>query len=102
MKNRSVQLKPQDVVVLLKLVRYGEQRPTYSEMAKELFLSASEVHAGVQRARQARLLHGVGTREVPNKSALEEFLIHGLKYAVPPERSELGPWSADRICRRAA
>jgi hypothetical protein len=27
--------------------------------------------------------------EIPNKSALEEFLIHGLKYAFPPERGEL-------------
>lgn len=84
-----MQLKPQDVVVLLKLLGYGEQRPTYSEMAKALFLSASEVHAGVQRARQARLLHRVGNKEVLNKSALEEFLIHGLKYAFPPERGEL-------------
>jgi hypothetical protein len=27
--------------------------------------------------------------EFPNKSALEEFLLHGVKYAFPPERGEL-------------
>ena len=82
-------LKPQDVVVLLKLLEYGTIRPPYAQIAKELFLSASEVHASVRRARQARLLGGVQGNEFPNKSALEEFLLHGVKYAFPPERGEL-------------
>jgi hypothetical protein len=85
----SVHLKPQDVVVLIKLLKYGEKRPPYAQMAQELFLSASEVHAAVQRAKQARLLSGTDPHEAPNRSALEEFLIHGLKYAFPPERGEL-------------
>jgi len=82
-------LKPQDVVVLIKLLEYGHKRPPYARIAKELFLSASEVHASVQRAKRARLLSGSESHESPNKSALEEFLIHGLKYAFPPERGEL-------------
>ena len=82
-------LKPQDVVVLIKLLEYREKRPSYAQIAEELFLSASEVHASVQRARQARLVSGAESSEIPNKSALEEFLIHGLKYAFPPKRGEL-------------
>jgi hypothetical protein len=89
MYNGFVHLKPQDIVVLIKLLEYGPERPPYSRIAKDLFLSASEVHASVQRAKGAHLLSGPDRRETPNKSALEEFLIHGLKYAFPPERGEL-------------
>jgi hypothetical protein len=84
-----VQLKPQDVVVLIKLLEYEKERPPYAQIAKELFLSASEVHAAVQRARQSRLLTGSDPNGFPNKSALEEFLLHGLKYSFPPERGEI-------------
>jgi hypothetical protein len=82
-------LKPQDVVVLVKLLEYEHGRPPYAQIAKELFLSASEVHASVQRAKRARLLGGTDQKETPNILALEEFLIHGLKYAFPPEHGEL-------------
>src|ERR1700680_1157504 len=82
-------LKPQDVVVLLKLLEYGPKRPPYAQIARDLFLSVSEVHACVQRAKKARLLNSQYSGQIPNKTALEEFLIHGLKYAFPPERGEL-------------
>src|SRR3984893_9837984 len=85
----GMQLKPQDVVVLIKLLEYGAKRPPYAQIAKDLFLSASEVHAAVQRAKSARLLNTGDLGDAPNKTALEEFLIHGLKYAFPPERGEL-------------
>ncbi len=51
-------------------------------------MSASEVHAAVKRAQASRLLHGSELGERPNFSAIEEFLIHGLKYAFPAERGE--------------
>jgi len=38
-------LKPQDVVVLVKFLAYGEKRPSYAQIAKDLLLSPSEVHA---------------------------------------------------------
>ncbi|HKM89183.1 MAG TPA: hypothetical protein VJX29_01105 [Candidatus Acidoferrales bacterium] len=84
-----MRLKPQDIVVLVKLLEYGVHRPTYAQIAQELHLSASEVHAAVRRARQAHLLHGPELGEVPNKTAFEEFLIHGLKYVFPAERGGL-------------
>lgn len=84
-------LKPQDVVVVLKLLGYQGDKPTYAQMGKELALSASEVHASVQRAAHARLIitREPGTVGVPNKSAVLEFLLHGVKYAFPPERGEI-------------
>jgi len=39
-------LKPQDVVIMLKLVALGPQPWTYQRLAVELAMSQSEVHAG--------------------------------------------------------
>jgi hypothetical protein len=80
-------MKPQDIVVLLKLCRYDVgNRPSYSIIAKDLRLSASEVHSAVRRLVKCRLLRGVPPAETPNISAIEEFLFHGLKYVFPAER----------------
>uniref|UniRef100_A0A831XEX5 Uncharacterized protein n=1 Tax=Geobacter metallireducens TaxID=28232 RepID=A0A831XEX5_GEOME len=80
-------LKPQDIVILLKLVAMGNGGWTYSSLAHELFMSASEVHAGIKRAAAARLMDM--QRGAPVRQALEEFLVHGVKYAFPPDRGGL-------------
>src|ERR1700693_4993394 len=82
-------LKPQDVVVALKLCAYPGARPAMSVIANDLSLSPSEVHAAIKRLRASRLLHGPNLKDRPNISALEEFLIHGLKYAFPAEHGEV-------------
>ena len=51
-----MQLKPQDFLVALKLVAWGNRPWTYALLAQELGLSASEVHAAVKRGVQAGLL----------------------------------------------
>jgi len=81
-------LKPQDVYVVLKLVAAGARRP-YSHLAVELVMSPSEVHASVKRAQASGLLHGPSLHDRPNIAALEEFLVHGLKYVFPAERGEM-------------
>jgi hypothetical protein len=80
-------LKPQDIVILLKLVTFGDRTWSYNVLANELFMSPSEVHGGIRRALAARLFDGV--RNVPLVKALEEFLVHGVKYAFPPDRGSL-------------
>jgi DNA-binding Lrp family transcriptional regulator len=75
--------------VVLKLVADGSRRAPYSHLALELVMSPSEVHASVRRARASGLLHGPDLENRPNIGALEEFLMHGLKYAFPAERGEL-------------
>jgi hypothetical protein len=82
-------LKPQDLYVVLKLVAAGLKRPPYSHLAAELLMSPSEVHACVKRAQASGLLHGKALGDRPNVAALEEFLVHGLKYAFPVERGEM-------------
>jgi len=83
-------LKLQDVVILLKLVALGPQPWTYQRLAVELSISQSEAHAGVKRAVAARLMSNAGSGDGrPILPALEEFLLHGVRYAYPPERGEL-------------
>jgi hypothetical protein len=82
----SMQLKPQDIVVLLKLV--GLNQPwSYRSLALELFMSTGEVHNALDRATRAQLFDPDEKR--PRLQALEEFLVHGLKYAFPAERGAL-------------
>jgi hypothetical protein len=83
-------LKPQDVVILLKLVALGREPWTYQRLAVELSISQSEAHAGVKRAVAARLMNdttAAGGR--PVLPALAEFVIHGVRYAYPPKKGEL-------------
>src|SRR2546422_5952432 len=81
MYNSGMALKPQDIVVVLKLCGYGSNRPPFAQIAADLAMSPSEVHGAVKRAQAAHLLHGPELLDRPNVSAIEEFLIHGLKYA---------------------
>lgn len=82
-------LKPQDIMVALKLCSYQRKRPPMSVIAADLGLSPSEVHAALKRLYRARLLHGPEMQDKPNLAALEEFLLHGLKYAFPAEHGQV-------------
>jgi len=83
-------LKPQDAVVVLKLALRREAEWTYKELGRSLFLSAAEVHNAAKRALHARLLLRVDRRApTPSRLNLLEFLVHGAKYAFPPDRGGL-------------
>lgn len=83
-------LKAQDLVVLLKLVALGHRPWTFQSLAMELSISQSEVHAGVRRAVGAGLMTDAARATgQPLRAALLEFLVHGVKYAYPPERGAL-------------
>ncbi|ACB01012.1 MULTISPECIES: hypothetical protein [Cyanophyceae] len=75
-------LKPQDIVILLQVHCLGTTW-TYSELAKSLKMSASTVHEALQRCELSHLYNQNKRRIL--KGALEEFLVHGLKYAFPAE-----------------
>jgi hypothetical protein len=79
-------LLPQDVVVLAKLVSYGGGRPPIAQVAGALALSPSQVHASLKRLERSRLVDAQTGR--PLLRAVEEFLIHGVKYAFPAQRGE--------------
>ena len=81
-----MQLKPQDILVLLKLVGL-EGDWSYRSLAGELSMSVGEVHNALDRASRAQLFDPEERR--PRLQALEEFLVHGLKYSFPAERGPI-------------
>ena len=82
-------LKPQDVVILLKLVAIGKEDWSFSTLSTALYMSPSEVHAGIHRSMAAKLALKTSDRVKPAIRSLEEFLIHGLRYVFVPDRGEI-------------
>ena len=82
-------LKPQDILFLLKLVSVGKARWSFNKIAADLGMSPSEIHAASKRALAARLAIKEGNNIWPNMRNLEEFLLHGLQYVFIPERGAL-------------
>jgi hypothetical protein len=82
-------LKPQDVLVLLKLVAIEKKHWSFNTLAVELGMSPSEVHAAVRRSVSAGLALRNDDIITPNISNLREFLLHGLKYVFAPDRGGL-------------
>jgi hypothetical protein len=88
-----MELKPQDVVLALKILA-GDSNPwSYAKLGKELAMSASHVFESVARTEAARIIPFSPSSPMrrsfipqPNRSNLKEFLIHGVKYAFPVER----------------
>jgi hypothetical protein len=73
-------------MVLLKLSLFPGKRPPYLQLANELHLYPSEVYASIKRARASHLVQGPELKDRLNRSALLEFLLHGIRYAFPAER----------------
>ncbi len=74
------------MVVLAKLVSYRGTRPSIAHLAVDLSLSPSQVHLALKRLERSRLTDSESGR--PLLSAVEEFLLHGVKYAFPARRGE--------------
>jgi len=72
--------KSLDIYVLLKLSLI-DQFSSYVGLGNQLMMSASEVHASVQRSIIAGLIHPESRR--PMRRPLEEYLFHGVQYAFP-------------------
>ncbi len=82
-------LKPQDVLVVLKLVAMGQKPWSYARLGVMLGMSPSQLHSAVRRALVAQLAVRKGDMIVANTRNLEEFLVHGLRYVFVPERGEM-------------
>jgi hypothetical protein len=85
----SMALRSQDIVVLLKLALMGDKRPPYAKIAQDLHMYPSEVYTSIKRARASQLVQGAELNDRINRTALVEFLVHGVRYAFPPERGAL-------------
>lgn len=76
-------MKPQDIIVLIKLHVWAKGRWKITPLAQSIHLSVSETHAAIKRLEKTTLFDSVLER--PNRTNMEEFIIHGLKYVFPPE-----------------
>lgn len=87
MKQINYQMKPQDIVILFKIVVLGTDEWLQKPLAESLGLSQSEVSQSVARSQYAGLLSGNGKQVM--KSALLEFLQFGIAYAFPQKPGPL-------------
>lgn len=78
---RNPSLKPQDVVLLLKLIVLRHKNWRISDLAHALKISASEITHGLERLRLCGLISF--DKKTVNSHAVLEFLVHGLKYVFP-------------------
>lgn len=79
-------IKAQDILVLLKLIALRGESWTYSKLAADLDLSASQVHAAVRRIIQADLALEDDGRVRVHIRNFEEFMLHALRFLSVPER----------------
>jgi hypothetical protein len=80
-------LKPQDIMVLVKIEAMGVQPWTFASLAPLVMLSASTIHEGLGTAARAGLYDP--ERRLPIRRNLLEFLVHGVKYSFPPSKGSI-------------
>ena len=80
-------MRPHDVVILLKIAAKDGKNWRMKDIATELDISGSEVSESINRSILAGLLNS--DKQQLMKSALLEFLQHGLKYVFPQKPGAL-------------
>lgn len=75
-------MRPQDIVVLLKIVSKKDQPWQNKDLANELFISPSEISESLNRSSMAGLIESERKKKV-YKQSLTEFIEHGLHYVFP-------------------
>jgi len=81
MKAQNQNMKPQDVIVLLKIITLRDKPWSQLSLADELFISQSEISASISRSKYANLLHSNGKTVMV--LSFMEFLQFGIQYVFP-------------------
>lgn len=76
-------LKPLDILVLLKLSVWDKPGWRQEDLAMELGMVQSMVHSSLKRAEKCGLYNK--EKKSVNKSALLEILVHGIRFLIPAE-----------------
>lgn len=74
-------MKPQDILVLLKIIALDSKEWQQLTLAQELNMSQSEISQSLQRSKYAQLVDFSGKKV--NQMAFYEFLLYGLRYVFP-------------------
>jgi hypothetical protein len=91
-----MELRSQDIVLVLKLLASNSPAWSFAKLGKELGMSTSHAFESALRAQTANLLtistappsppRARGVIFEPRRGNLLEFLVHGVKYSFPVER----------------
>ncbi len=76
-------MRPQDIVILLKIVSLGERNWFLKDLSNQLYISYSEVSESLERSVFANLIDY--KKQNVNRGNLLDFLIYGLKYVFPAQ-----------------
>lgn len=82
------QLKPQDIIVLLKALIMGRQQWKFERLQEQLALSTSAIYRALERCVHARFISPKPFSKVFALN-LSEFLEHGIAYAFATEPGKL-------------
>lgn len=80
-------MRPQDIVVLLKILCYGKKQWYSKDLARDLNLSTAEISNSLNRNAVAGLIDT--DKRIVKKQALIELLIHGIQYIFPERPKEM-------------
>ena len=81
MRQKQSALLPVDILILLKIIAYGEQQWYQGDIAEELGISQSEVSKSLKRSKYSGLLDYTGKHVM--RMAMMELLQYGIKYVFP-------------------
>lgn len=74
-------MRPQDIVILLKILALGDAEWQLKDLSNSLYISISEVSESLERSQFANLLDY--QKKKVNRQNLIDFLLFGVKYVFP-------------------
>ncbi len=74
-------MRPQDIVVLLKIISKGNTPWRHQDLSNELFISQSEISESLHRNQEAGLIGG--DKKKVYRQSLLNFIEYGLRYVYP-------------------
>lgn len=80
-------MRPQDVVIILKILTHKDPNWQYRDLATLLFMSVSEISESLNRSFLAGLVDE--TKRKVRRQSLMEFIEHGLHYVFPQQPGRL-------------
>ncbi|MDQ1164599.1 hypothetical protein [Flavobacterium sp. SORGH_AS_0622] len=83
MSTTKTNLKPQDIVILLKIIALENREWFQDTLALELYMSQSEISQSLNRCKYALLIDS--SKKKVNRMAFTEFLFYGLRYVFPQQ-----------------
>jgi hypothetical protein len=82
-KIQQPSMSPLDVVVMLKIIAYGDQSWLQKTMSEDLFISQSEISKSLVRSKFAGLIDSSGKKV--KRLSLMEFIQYGIMYVFPQQ-----------------